>query len=203
MGGMELQRGDDPAGGTVALTPRAYLRFLRRLRAVRRFAPQPLPQRVLDDVIEAARWTGSSKNSQPWELVVVRDRERLRVLATLGRFAGHLAGAAAGIVLVMESPATAFDAGRLAQQLMLAAWAHGVGSCIASIFPEENESRAKTLLGVPAERWVRTAISLGYPADKAALRVSTTPETARVLPAVGRKPLDQFVSWEQYGRRAP
>jgi len=189
--------------GPAALTPQAYLRFLRRLRAVRRFAPRPIPQQVLDDVIETGRWTGSSKNSQPWELVVVRDRERLRALAMLGRFAGHLAGAAAGIVLVMESPATAFDAGRLAQQLMLAAWAHGVGSCIASIFPEENEARAKALLGVPDARWVRTAISLGYPADAAARRVSSTPETARVLPAVGRKPLERFVSWERYGQRAP
>ena len=180
----------------------APTRLLRTLRSVRRFAPRPIPGGVLRDVLEVGRWTGSSKNSQPWEVVVVRDRGMLEQLARLGQFAGHLAGADAAIVLVMDSPSNALDAGRLAQNLMLAAWAHGVGSCIASLFPEENERRAKELLGVPAERWVRTAISLGYSADARARVVSSTPGLRGTVP-LGRKPLAEFASWERYGRREP
>ena len=109
--------------------------FLRSLRAVRRFSGEPIPDEVLLDILEVARWTGSSKNGQPWKIVVVRDLAILADLSTLGRYAGHLAGARAGAALVMDgtAPGAEFDAGRLAQNVMLAAWGHGVGSCIASL----------------------------------------------------------------------
>lgn len=174
--------------------------LLRSLRAVRRFLPEPIPADVLQDIVEVARWTGSSRNSQPWELVLVRRQDVREQLSTLGQYAGHLVGAPVAVVLVMDGPANAFDAGRLAQNVMLAAWAHGVGSCIASLFPEENERRAKDLLGVPADRWLRTAISLGYPADAQARRLSATPGLRTLVP-LGRKPLHHLVSWDRYGRR--
>src|SRR5579864_2448116 len=108
----------------------ALLTFLRGMRAVRRFSSDPIPDDVLQDILQAARWSGSSKNTQPWHLIVVRKRATLETLAKCGPFAGHLAGAAAAIALVMEDGRRQFDEGRLAQNLMLAAWAHGVGSCI-------------------------------------------------------------------------
>jgi nitroreductase len=176
--------------------------LLRSLRAVRRYAERPVPEDVLLSILEAARWTGSAKNTQPWELVVVQDRAALGELATCGPYAGHLAGAAAAIVLVMQEASQRFDEGRLAQTLMLAAWAHGVGSCIGSLYPDENTRRARALLGVPDQRWLRTSIALGYPADERALRISA--ELASVgapigLP-IGRRALDDLVSWEHYGR---
>ena len=76
--------------------------FLRSVRSVRRFAPTPIADDVLADLLETARWTGSSKNTQPWELIVVRDREMLRELSECGTFAGHLAGAQAAVCLVMD-----------------------------------------------------------------------------------------------------
>ena len=173
---------------------------LRTLRAVRSYSAQPVPPDVLRDILEVARWTGSAKNSQPWELVVVENRATLEQLAGMGRYAGHLAGAPLGIVLVMEGPGRAFDAGRLAQSIMMAAWAHGVGSCIASLFPAENEQRARQLLHVPEERSVQTVIALGYPAGAEALRLKSAPDMVRSEVRGGRKPLVALVSWEQYGR---
>ena len=67
--------------------------FLRSLRSVRRFSTQSVSGEVLLDILEVARWTGSSKNSQPWHLVAVRDVNALKGLAECGPFAGHLAGA--------------------------------------------------------------------------------------------------------------
>ncbi len=176
--------------------------FLRSLRAVRRFRDEPIPDEVLRDILEVARWTGSSKNTQPWELVVVRDRAMLRDLSQLGQYAGHLAGAQIGVALVMEAGAV-FDAGRLAQNIMLASWAHGVGSCIASLYPEENHCRAREMLDVPAPRRVDTVISLGYPADASARRLSSGPPEVRAAVPVGRTALSDLVNWERYGRRAP
>ncbi len=132
--------------------------LLKTLRAVRRFSDQTIPTEVLLDILEVARWTGSAKNTQPWELVVVEDRRVLEQLSTLGQYAGHLVGARVAIVLVMEGAGAAFDEGRLAQNVMLAAWAHGVGSCIGSIYPEEHEQRARELLGVPKERAVHMSV---------------------------------------------
>ncbi len=180
-------------------------RFLRSPRAVRRYAPRPIPDDILDDVLEVARWTGSSKNTQPWELIVVRDRARLRELATCGPYAAHLANAALAIVLVMADSNRRFDEGRIAQQLMLAAWAHGVGSCIGSIYPDEKTDRARALLEVPEALWFRTSIAFGYPADDQALRVSAEAASGRTRVGVpiGRKLLGEMVHWDAYGRYEP
>ena len=75
--------------------------FLRSLRAVRSFRPDPVPEEVVDDILEVARWSGSASNRQPWELVVIRNRETLRALAPLEGYAHHLRDASLGIVLVM------------------------------------------------------------------------------------------------------
>ena len=175
--------------------------FLRSLRSVRRFAPTPIPEEVLREVLDIARWTGSAKNSQPWELVVVRDRASLRELAGCGAFAGHLADAPAAVALVMDDQQRRLDEGRLAEHLMLAAWAYGIGSCIATLQPSDNAARAKAVLGIPPERWLNTAISLGYPADAHALRRSA--ELGRAGVTLGRKPTSDFVSWERFGQRNP
>ena len=176
-------------------------RFLGSLRAVRRFSDRAIADDVLRDILEAGRRTGSSKNTQPWQIVVVRDREMLKRLSELGGFAGYIAAAQVDIVLVMDSANNAFDCGRLAERLMLAAWAHGVGSCIASLFPDDNARRAKELLGIPAARWVRQTVALGYPADEKATRVAAAPRMTGVVP-IGRKPLSEIVSWERYGKRS-
>jgi nitroreductase len=178
-------------------------RLIRSLRAVRRYADEPIPDEVLRDILDAGRWTGSSKNSQPWEMVVVREPETLDLLAELGRYAGHLKGAAAAIVLVMRStsPGLNLDAGRLSQNLMLAAWAHGVGSCIASFYPDANENRARAILSVPAERSAHTAIAFGYPRSGESLLLKSSSEDVRAAVTPGRKPLSEIVSWERYGDR--
>src|SRR2546423_13974245 len=52
----------DTAAGRIA--------FLRNLRAVRQLRPDPLPEPVLNDILEVARWSGRAGNRQPWEFVV-------------------------------------------------------------------------------------------------------------------------------------
>jgi len=99
-----------------ATTAEDRIGFLRSLRAVRSFRPDPVPQEVLDDILEVARWSGSASNRQPWELVVIWDRETLGTLARLEGYAKHLADASLGIVLVMAGarpPQQTYDEGRL------------------------------------------------------------------------------------------
>ena len=170
--------------------------LIKSLRSVRLFSPREIADDVLLDILDAGRWTGSAKNTQPWDLIVVKSRENLAVLAKCGRYAGHLASATLGIALVMrgDDVATLMDEGRLMQNLMLGAWAHGVGSCIASIYPKDNQQHARELLGIPPDRQLRTMLSIGYPAGPQALRL---PENAPI--PRGRRPMAELVSWERFG----
>jgi nitroreductase len=177
--------------------PNALSDFLRSLRAVRRFSSDAVTDGVLQNILEVARWTGSSKNTQPWHLVVVRERATLEILAKCGPYAGHIAGAQVAVALIMENGNQRLDEGRLAQNLMLAAWAHGIGSCIGSLYPEANTRRAKDVLGVPASKWLHTAISLGYPADDKATRLSANRGSLSEVP-LGRLDLSALVSWEHF-----
>jgi nitroreductase len=167
--------------------------FLRTLRAVRSFRPDPVPQGVIDDVLDVVRWSGSASNRQPWEVILIRERDTLRSLASVGGYAGHLARAPLGIVLVMagdRAEQETYDEGRLAERIMLAAHAHGVGSSIGWIVGQ-GRNAAGDLLGIPRHKVVRTAISLGYP-DEGVRR----PRSGR---GPARKPLGEIVHHERYG----
>lgn len=169
-------------------------------REIRTFTDQPLPEEILQAILNAGRMSGSSKNSQPWHFVVVRERARLRELSGFGRFAQHVASAAAAICVVLDSPRALFDAGRCAQNMMLAAWNAGVASCPASM---HRGDEARGFLGAPEGHVVATVISLGYPHPKGRGPIERT--ALRILAGRGRRPLAPMVSWERYGasRRTP
>ncbi len=167
---------------------------LLSLRAVRHFTDQAIPDDVIERILQAARWTGSAKNTQPWQFVVVRSRETLQALSTCGRYASHLAGAAVGIVLATPPGYAQFDAGRVSQNMMLAAWTAGVGSCIASL---NEEARAREILGIPDAFQAYTAISFGYPLPNAPQTIEGLP-MKDVLASVGRTALEEMVHWEKW-----
>ena len=158
------------------------LRAMRRVRSVREFRPEPLPDKLLTDILEVARWTGSGMNRQPWTFVVVQERATLKAIAQASPNAGHVAGAAAAIVIVMDGhmpEIETFDEGRVAERILVAATALGVASAIGWIMPS-GASVVADLLGVPSGRRVRTLVSLGYPTEAAA-RPRSAPGTARRL----------------------
>jgi nitroreductase len=168
--------------------------FLRGLRAVRTFRPEPVSREALDDILSVARWSGSASNRQPWAFVVISARETLDTLSTKG-YAGHLASAPLAIALVMDGEEgrqehEIWDEGRLAERIMLAAAAHGLGSCIGWL-QGDGIDEAKTLLGIPRERRLRTVISIGH--------VDEPVQRARPKPPQARKPLGELVHNERWG----
>jgi nitroreductase len=180
----------------VSDTATARIAFLRGLRAVRQLRPDPLPEPVVHDILEVARWSGSAGNRQPWEFVVVRERDVLGRLAGIdGANAPHLASAALGLAIVIHPEVPdldAYDEGRLAERILLAAAAHGVGAAVGHFTgPGDTwaaSTAAKRLLGIPDQLLLRETVSLGYPAEH--LRATPNPP--------GRKPLEQLVHWERY-----
>lgn len=154
-------------------------------RDQRAFLPKPIPDESLRRILQAARMTGSSKNREPNRLVIVREREILTAL--VGDVVwGRWLTTAAVVVVVVQIERHEFDAGRCAQNMMIAAWNDGIGSCPAHL-PEDHVAR---VLGVPAALHVNRVIGFGY-VDPA--RTAPPKSVAR-----RRTPLGELVHWERW-----
>ena len=154
-------------------------------RDQRMFMPKPLPEDSLRRILQAARMTGSSKNVEPNRLVVVRDRERLAALGALGPYAKFLAYAAA-VIVIAQTQHHEFDARRCAQNMMIAAWNDGIGSCPAHL----PEAQLAKLLAIPTSVSINRVIAFGY-IDPA--RAAAPKGVARK-----RKALEELVHWETW-----
>ena len=167
---------------------------IRGKRMVRRFEDRPLAPEHLQRILDAGRHAGSSKNKQRWDFIVVEDRDLLGRLAAVGPYAGHLAGAAAGIALVTPDPrrpgaplSIVWDLGLAAANMMLVAWELGIGSCPATVY---EQPLARQLLGYPEDRSCDDILSFGYPADPADL--------TRPPQAGGRRALSEVVHRDRW-----
>ncbi len=138
-------------------------KFILDLRAIRQYDEEPVSREDLEKILEAARWTGSSKNTQNWSFVVFTDRDKLDELAKAGSFTDPLRNATAAIVLVMEPGGYEFDIGRAAQNIMLAAKAIGVVSCPITLHKQDV---AHSVVGAEKGQTARYAIALGYPSEE-------------------------------------
>ena len=118
---------------------------IRRKRAVRAYTPEPVPEEMIDAILNAGRRAQSAKNTQPWTFILVTEREQLARLATAGTYAAHMPSSAFTAVLVAP-PGTEFDLGQAAANMQLAATALGVGSCVTTL---HNQELAHEILGVP------------------------------------------------------
>jgi nitroreductase len=157
---------------------------IRTKRAVRVFTDQPVSEDAIHAILHAGRRAQSSKNTQPWVFIAIRDRDTLAKLAQCGKYADHLAGAAFGVALITTA-SNSFDLGQAAAYMQLAAWELGIGSCLASMW---ESGKAKAILGVPGQHHFDMALSFGYPAE---------PSPARPRPD-GRKRFDEVVRWEKW-----
>ncbi|MGH2558558.1 MAG: nitroreductase family protein [Thermomicrobiales bacterium] len=165
---------------------------MRRVRQARQYGPDSVPDDVLQELLEIARWTGSSRNTQPWHFIVVTDKEQLRQISQVRPPINWVAGAPLAIAIVLDGESKiseAFDEGRVSERLLIAARLLGLGGGTAWFGDASQQAAAKAVLGIPAERTARSVVVLGYP---------TTTKDHRPNPAVaGRKPLSEIVS---YGR---
>lgn len=140
------------------------LEAIRTIRSVRDFEARDVPDEIITRILNAGRWSGSSKNTQPWQFILVKQRETMNELSKCGDYAQHLTRANFAIVIVTEKTKRAdYDAGRCSQNMFLAAWNEDVGSCIASMHRQED---AKRVLGIPEEYSISQVISFGYPTSE-------------------------------------
>lgn len=161
-------------------------------RNVRSFEERAVPEEVLERILEAGRRAPSSRNWQPWDFVLVTDRERLGELSTVWRGGGHIATSAAAIAFVTddfsenhERMTAQYDVGQATMAMMLAAADAGVGTGHSAVGDQDS---ARSILGLPAGKRVAYIMDLGYPGDRP-LRPIRHPD---------RRPFDEVVHRERW-----
>ena len=161
-------------------------------RDVGEYTDDPIPDEALDRILEAGRRAPSSRNSQPWDFVVVTERPRLVELAKVWQGADHVARSAATIAIVTDDlddegamAKVHFDLGQAAMQMMIAATGMGVGSAHASVLDQEQ---AREVLGLPDGKRLAWLVPLGYPADR----------PLQPIESPRRRPFDDVVHREQW-----
>lgn len=171
------------------------VRELRKVRQNREYDAAPILDDVLHELLEVARWSGSSQNTQPWHFVVVTDKD---ALATIGRQRPNIAwvrDAPLAIALVLNGenpPSEYYDEGRVTERLLIAAKFLGLGAGTAWIGDVPQQAEIKTLLGVPQERILRSVVVIGHPQEGATHKLGRKTS--------GRKPLDEIVSYGTFGQ---
>jgi nitroreductase len=168
---------------------------IKKVRQFRQYKPDSVPDSVVQELLDIARWTGSSRNTQPWQFIVVTDKEQLRQISQIRTPINWVAHAPLGIVIVLddENPMSeAYDEGRVTERVLIAAHLLGVSGGVAWFGDESQRERGKQILGVPANLTARGVIVLGY---------SETSKDPRPGPASGgRKPLSELVSYDRFGQ---
>ena len=170
--------------------PLDAVRPLLRVRQFREFTDERVDDDALQAITDAARWSGSSRNTQPWRFIVVRRTETLRTIAQAGlpqTRSLRTAMAAVAVALPSDpdrSVSHAFDEGRVAERMLIAAALIGVGAGIAWVRSDVRDAVSE-LLGIPDGWFVRTIVSVGHPTGEA-----RRPKSA---PGTARRPRDEMV----------
>ncbi len=139
-------------------------------RNVREYTEQLVSETDLNRIAEAGWRAPSAKNRQAWDFVIVTGKPQLQELSTVWRGAGHIAGAAAAIALVIPEPpderrrvTDQYDVGQATMAMMIAATDLGIGTGHSSV---GEQDKAKAILGVPEGYEVAYLLGVGYPADR-------------------------------------
>ncbi len=159
---------------------------IKTMLAVRSYADKAIPPEIVTQIVEAARLTGSSRNRQQWDFIVIRDRATLQQLGELASTGSYIGQAPLAIaVVVPDAPGGYIDGARAAQDMMLAAWSVGIGSnWVANV----NTKPVKSLLNIPQERLILAVLPFGYPTQSLGKGLKT------------RKPLAEIVHKERFGQ---
>jgi nitroreductase len=159
---------------------------ITKRRSIRRFKSREVEQWKLDMALDAARWAPSSKNSQPWEFIIIKDRNTLEKIAAESTYGKHIAQAPLAVAFVTDPSKSNWhevDGALVTQNFTLAAWALGLGTCWTGTM---NREKVEEILDITVEKNLLTVLPLGYPAEEGRAH---------------RDELSSFIHLEKYGRR--
>ncbi len=162
------------------------LEAIRKRRSVRKYTGAPIPRQDLETIVDAGRLAASGSNAQPWDFIVVTDREMIQRLKVAAQWMEN-AGAIVAVVMDPESRWWVEDGAAAIENMLIASTALGCGSCWLEGYTLPREKEFKALLGVPKEKRLLTLVPIGVPVE---------------WPTKDKKPLREVIHWERYGARS-
>jgi len=160
------------------------IEVLKTRRSVRAYRGEPVPRTIIEDVIDCGRLAATAINIQPWEFVVVTNRDLLRSIAQTTDHGKFISQAPACVVVLCGDTKYYLEDGSAAtENILLAARAHGLGSCWVAGDKKAYASDLCRLVGAPRGHKLVSLIPMGYPAE--------TPELTK-------RPLADVLHWEKY-----
>ena len=177
------------------ISPASLLALLKGRRSIRRYRPDPVPDEMVEQVLEAGRWAPSASNRQPWAFIVVRDETIRQQIARYAAYYfirwAHVAEAPLLIVLCGDARNPVYrrflheDVGLAGGQMMLQAKSLGLGSCWIGAL---DRKAIASILKLPDHLEIVGLLTVGFPAEDP--------------PPPPRKPLAEIVHYDVYGNRA-
>lgn len=158
------------------------LEAIRKRRSVRRYTGDAIPRQDLEKIVDAGRLAATGGNKQPWDFIVVTDREMIDQLKVAARWMDK-AGAIIAVVMDPSSRWWVEDGAAAVENMLIASTALGYGSCWLEGYTLPREEEFKALLGVPQEKRLLTLVPLGVPAE---------------WPTKEKKSLEEVIHWERY-----
>ncbi len=159
------------------------LEAIRKRRSVRKYTGQPIPRTDLETIVDAGRLAATGGNRQPWDFVVVTDRELIDQLKVAAEWMSQ-AGAIIAVVLDPASRWWVEDGSAAIENMLIAATALGYGSCWLEGWTLRHEDEFKRLLRIPEEKRLLTLIPIGVPVE---------------WPTKEKKSLAEVIHWDLYG----
>ena len=158
------------------------LEAIRKRRSVRQYTGDPIPREDLEKIVDAGRLAATGSNQQPWDFVVVTDREMIDQLKVA---AGWMDKAGAIVAVVMDPSSRWWleDGAAAVENMLIASTALGYGSCWLEGYTLPREEEFKTLLGIPEKKRLLTLVPIGVPAE---------------WPTREKKALEEVLHWERY-----
>lgn len=158
------------------------LEAIRKRRTVRSFTGASIPKEDLIKIVDAGRLAATGNNKQPWDFIVVTEKEMIEQL----KVASLWMEKAGAIIAVVLDPTTRWwieDGAAAVENILIASTALGYGSCWLEGYTLPREEEFKKLLNVPEDKRLLTLVPIGVPQG---------------WPSVEKKPLEEVLHWETY-----
>ena len=173
----------------------SVLKIITKRGSIRKYQDKPIPPSDLLKILEAARMAQSAANRQPWQFIVVTDKETREKVADVAHWQDRprqsaIETAAAILVCLADPEVSAnwyqVDLGIAIENMVLTAWNLKIGSCWIGAFREDE---VKTVLSIPKNLRVVSLLTLGYADEKPKVK--------------NRKSMEEILHYNQYGQKTP
>jgi nitroreductase len=155
---------------------------IQKRRSVRKFTGEIIPREHLEKIVDAGRLAATGSNRQPWEFIVVTDREMIDKLTVVGKWMRQ-AGAIIAVVLDPYSRWWVEDGSAAIENMLIASTALGYGSCWVEGDALPLEEEFKNLLFIPQGKRLLALIPIGVPEE---------------WPTIEKRPLESVLHWQVY-----